>query len=439
VGFLLPDERLAKGTTVSGFQMKVSISNPLIISEVYAIAQVFGTTPANPSDPNDRNINLNRPVFDESGDNNPNNWSSDGQPGPKDANGKPLVTPGIIDPNTSTEDPRNPNRVGKDDNGGTAENGEYTTTEISVSREKTIFNGPKDAPTATGTKGDDDDFTSQTTSVPWGIRKGVLFDPGMVEILNTVQNAANFQTDIKVIPQLLPGENLPDSTKVRLKKDMNDRGVSFTLKEGKFVPDDGTKPALVLVDVASKTDRDYITEIDLPPETEAIKGYSVVLLAFFDLNNNDRVDSNEPQNNTIDIVYSGFIDFLKESRILDSKRKPITGENGEFSSTAKTALKDQYIEYRIKFKNISQSKPENSTSKGISATKFEIVEDGNATPNNWGAITENVPASTQVSPGTVEFSPVNDPHNLTVNKYTHKVGTLAPQEEGLFRFIRKVR
>jgi hypothetical protein len=439
VGFFLPESRITRGTTVSGFNLKVNVINPLTTQEVNSIAQVFGATPANPKDPQDQTSNLNRPVFDESGDNNANNYNDDGQPGPLDANGQPLVSPGIIDASVPVEDPRHPSRVQKDDNGGKGENGEYLSVEIATGKLSILFNGPRGVPTAKGSTDDNDDFTNKTSPVPAGVRKGDQFNPPAVEFINTVQNAASFATNVKLIPQLKPGETLPPGTKVKLKKDANDSGVSFTLQEGQFVPDDAAKPALVLVGVDGNTGRDYITTIDLPAETVAVNSYPLILTAFFDLNNNDRVDSGEPQNQTIDRVYSGFIDFLKESRVLAPNQQPINDANGQFSTAAKTAQPGQYIEYRIKFKNISEVPPENSGSKGISASKFEIIEDGDAAPNNWGSITENVPASAQVSPGTVEFSPVNDTNSLTVTKYTHKVGTLAPQTAGQFSFIRKVK
>jgi hypothetical protein len=447
VGFFLQNGRIAKGTSVVGFKLKVAVVNPLVTKQVDNIAQVFGTTPANPSDPQDKTPNASLPIFDESGDSAPNNFNDDGTPGPKGTDGKPVVNPGIVDRTAPANDPRNPNTIGEDtkgDNSGSGPAGEFISTPINPNASLSILNGPKEQPAAVGpnAQGQNDnnsDFTNKSTPVPAGTKPGDKFDPAPTSILNTVQNGTDFPGDIKVVPSNKANEPLPEGTKVTLKKDANDPGVSFTQRNGQLVPDDATKPALVLTQVPGKGDRNYITVVDLPAGTDILKSFPVQLTSFFDTNNNNAPDTAEAKNVTTDRIYTGAIDIRKESRILNGDKQPAAGANGQFSATPKSAQPGQFIEYRIKFSNISMPAPANSGSKGIVADKLEITEDGNLNPNNWGTLTTHDPASATATQGNINFSPVNDNTNVDINKYVHSAGSLAPQATGEFTFRRKVK
>ncbi len=445
VGFFLANGRIAKGTSVTGFQLKLTVINPLQTTSVANIAQLFGNSPANPGDPNDKTPNPNLPVVDESGDNDPNNYNPDGTPGARDPQDptKPAIGPGIVDPSKPVGDPRNPTTIGQDlkgDNSGDGVGGEFVTTTINPTL--TLLNGPKDRPEAVGqpvggTNADNNnDFTNKSAPVQPGIQKGNKFDPEAVGFLNTVQNSADFPADIKVLPTIKADELLPEGTKVTLKDPSKptDPGVSFTVNGGKLVPDDGTKPVLVLLQVPGKGNADYTTIIDLPAGTDAIKGYPVELTAFVDLNNDNQPGTDEPKNKTLDRAYTGFIDLLKESRILGTDKQPLN----EFSPENKLAKPGEYIEYRIKFTNISVATPIGGTgNKPLNASNFTIVEDGTVLPNNWAALTDHEPGSAKVDLGTLQLTPPTD--NAQVTKYVNTVGTLAPQASGTFSFIRKVR
>jgi hypothetical protein len=445
VGFFLANGRIAKGTAVTGFTLKLTVLNPLKTTEILNIAQLFGSSPANPNDPTDQTPNPNLPVVDESGDNNPNNFNADGTPGARDPQDptKPLVTPGIIDRTAPVGDPRNPTTIGQDTKDG--DGGEYVATLINPALN--ILNGPKDRPDALGqapgTPNDNNnDFSNKSAPVKPGIQTTDKFDPEAVGFFNTVQNTADFPTDIKVIPSIKLDEPLPEGTKVTLKdsKQDQDPGVIFTVRGGKLVPDDTTKPVLVLVQVPGKGNVDYTTIIDLPANTNALKGYPVQLTAFIDLNNDQQPGTEEPMNKTLDRVYAGFIDLYKESRILGADQQPVndaTTKRGEFSKENKLAKPGEYIEYRIKFANVSASIPDGSGSKPLNANNFTIVEDGTTLPNNWATLTDNVPGSVKVDLGVVQLTP--NPDDLKVTKYVNTVGTLAPQKSGTFSFIRKVK
>ncbi len=443
IGFFLPDGRITQGTSVTGFQLKVTVINPLQTTEISNIAQLFGNSPIS-TDPTDKTPNPNLPVVDESGDNNPNNFNTDGTPGPRDPQdlAKPLVSPGIVDPTAPTGDPRNSTNIGRDlqgDNTGDGLGGEFVTTVINPIL--SVLNGPKDRPDALGqipattTTDNNYDFTNKSAPVQPGVRKGDKFNPEAVGFFNTVQNAADFPADLKVVPTVKADELLPEDTQVTLKDPRKpaDPGVIFTVKGGKLVPDDATKPVLLLAQIPGKGSVDYTTIIDLPAGTEAIKGYPVELTAFVDLNNDNQPGTDEPKNKTLDRAYTGFIDLLKESRILGTDKKPIN----EFSPENKAAKSGEYIEYRIKFANIAVGAPDGSVSKSLTASNFTIVEDGTVLPNNWAALTSNEPGSAKADLGTVQLTPATD--EPLVTKYVNIVGTLAPQKSGTFSFIRKVK
>jgi hypothetical protein len=419
VGFILPNGRIPKGNTVDGFQLKLTIIDPFTTTQVNNIAQLFGNSPANPNDIKDNTANTNLPVVDESGDLNPNDFNADGTPGPIDPiTGKPLVKPGIGDPSTAI--------------------GKYIITPINPG---TIVNGPKGIPEAKGDGNDNNlDFTNKSIITDEGT--GNKSNPPIIGFMNTVKNLTGVPLDIKIIPTVKANETLPEGTIVTLrdpKKIIPD--VIFTVKGGKFVAKDAAKPTFVIPQVASQESVDYITGIDLPEDTDTLKGYAVELVAFIDRNNDNLVGANELTNKTTDRAYTGFVTVLKESRVLDVDDKTVISD---FSADTKSKLAKpgQYIEYRLTFKNISPTVPDGSGSKSLTATNFTIVEDGYAKPNNWAGLTENDPNSATVSVGTVSFS-LSDKKNTTtvdrkVTKYIHSVGNLAPQATGTFIFRRQV-
>jgi hypothetical protein len=304
-----------------------------------------------------------------------------------------------------------------------------------------LFNGPKDQPEASGlaigstTPDNNLDFTNKSTPVKPGLLAGDKFDPDPVGFYNTVENFAQTQIDIKIIPTIKADELLPEGTKVTLKdpSKLADPGVNFTVSSGKLIPNDVNKPALVLLQVPSKAKVDYITIVDLPAGTPAIVGYPVKLTAFIDLNNDNLPNPNELQNQTLDRLYSGFIDLFKESRILAADKKPLN----EFSKDNKATKSGQYIEYRIKFTNVSVAAIDGSGSKPLSAKNFTITEDGTVLPNNWATLTAHDPDSANVSIGLVTLTPPGNKPD--VMKYVNTISVLAPGNTGTFGFIRKVK
>ncbi len=378
-------------------------------------------------------------------------------------------------------------------NNGTRE--AMDTQTISIVQVEAIFNGTKDNPEAQGIGNDNNqDYTNK--SILTSVQRGDVLNPPVIGFTNTIENSTAESADIKILPVLKTDEMLPNGTTITLRDTQRptaDFDVVFTVTNGAIVPVNANKSTLVLPQVPSifklnkiasrlnsisryfpeldlaKIDRlksnsvkliastnleklslgisqtiaiantSYITAIDLPNGTEVLKPYAIQLIAFIDQNNDNLPNPTELQNKTTDRVYTGFIDVVKESRVLDFDNTTVLKD---FSTAPKLAKSGQYLEYRITFKNISPNTSDANGSKGISAANFTIIEDGYSTPNNWGGLTENAPNSVTVSVGSVAFSRSDKTATTAIDprvtKYTHSVGTLAPQSQGTFIFRRRI-
>jgi hypothetical protein len=312
------------------------------------------------------------------------------------------------------------------------------TQTIKIEKGIVVLNGSKDNAQSIGENGDNNqDFTNKATPVAGGIKRGDKFNPDPVGFINTVKNGSDTATDIKIVPAIKVDEPLPEGTIITLKdpKKPNDSGVSYKVNSvGGIVPVDATKLALILAQVPAQGSVDYITGIDLPIDTSALKGYPISLIAFIDRNNDNLPNPTELQNKTLDRLYTGFIEMLKESRVLGVDKKPLN----DFSVDPKITKPGQFIEYQIKFSNISTVVPAGSDSRGLAATNFTITEDGSTGVNNWAALTTNDPNSASATMGTLTFSPTNDTNNRGVKTYINNVGTLVPQASGVFSFTRQL-
>jgi hypothetical protein len=437
VGFFRNDYRMPKGSTATGFEVKVEITD-FSRTEIYNIAQVFGTQPQNPNNSADKTPST-KLIFDESGDSQPNNYNDDGTVGVKDAAQQPILYPGVLDATVPVNDPRSPNRIGRDTNNVNSPDGEFLLVPFIAAKPPELKNGPREQPRAFGATSDNNDFTNKST--PIGNLNSVTTLP-LVTFTNTVLNSSDLPRDLKILPQVAEASDLPDGTIVTL-SDPADANLTaaFNYKNGLFTPVNNSPATLVLKNVAASATKNYTVQVSLPTGTPAIKGFPVQLLAFIDTNNDNIPDPSEAKNATIDRTYTGFIEVLKESRVLDSNKTPLTDAKGIFSETAKPVKVDQYIEYRITYTNIST--PATGTgNKPISAANFTITEDGNTSPNNWGGLTNNDPDSA-IGAGTIIYSKasgVGTSADLDVVKYQNILTKpIEPGQTGTFTFRRKVK
>jgi hypothetical protein len=482
IGYIHNGPLPANGTAITGFKFTVVTTNvPTSGASVYNVAQVFGQTyddPANPVNP------TTEIVYDESGDNNPNNFNDNQTP--------PDSTGSNFNPATDTGVP-NPGQNGIDSGGntGTGPNGELTRVNIGAvpAALEDIYNGPIGQPGATGSTDANDDFTNVSTAVPPGTQ--TAFDPAIVTIGHTVQNPSTNTVSLvnvtlePISPTQAEGADsngtagkfgsnadISNGTTVTIKYDANGDGdyldagesavYTYDSTKGVFVIALGTKPVNV-GELAPGAKVDYVVEIDAP-SAAPLSNIPIPILAFSD---DDPVNSPgyngtlniiagntaktpELNNNvTNDKVYLGFMELVKEARILSA-----TGDVKEdwTKTLGQKALPGDVIEYRIKYKNISIP-AQGSGSVVLNAGGFNILEDGGAaavgtaSANNWAASTNHQP-TTQFDRGTVEYySGVNslnslgttDPvANSQVGTYRNDVGNVAPGASGEFIFRRQV-
>jgi hypothetical protein len=435
VGFVA-NGSIPKGTTVTGMSVTVELTTiPATGGNVANIAQVFGSTDIS---------GVLKPVYDESGDNKPNNYNDNGTPAPVDSLGNPIITSGKVDPlNPGVTDTGN-------NNTGTGEGGEPNVASIVPPGQAGILNGPSNKPGAVGPTGNNDDFTNVSAPIAattWSLDPNGNYianpiDPGATPFSNTFETATTAPTaNVNLLPTT-PSTPLPIGTKVTISYGSDSKVYAF---DGtKFVdvnPATGlatTTPAtpLVIANVAPGTKLNYGTEVDLPAGTAQLAGYSVPVTAFA---GDSTLDATDPQNTTIDRVYTGYLKLTKEAQITDANGALIEAFT---AAPTKRAQPGQMIEYRITYTNISEVAPANSGSVTLNAQNIKITEDGNALPNNWALITTHkVGSATDSNNGAITFDG-GASNNSTASVAVYKdvvAGPLAPQQVGTFNFTRIVK
>jgi hypothetical protein len=439
VGFIA-DGPIAKGSTTSGFVVNVGFTTTLIANggTVANIAQVFGSTAVNGAP------DLTKPVYDESGDNRPNNYNDDGT--------APTTNPIT----TGVADPLDPSVDGSNTNTGTGPAGEPNVFTVLPPAQLGILNGTAGKPEAVGPLGNNDDFTNKSTPVQatdWvlnpttGQYEPAPLDPASVAFTNTLQSVS--AGPVSLMPTA-PTTPLPIGTKVTI----SSGGISKTFEyDGtKFVNDGTTTPAtpLVISSVTAGANVNYSVEVDLPTGTEQLKGYSIPVTAFVDANNDGKLDANEPQNTTVDRVYTGYLKLSKQAQILDTDGVSVI--EAYTATPTKKAAPGQMIQYKITYSNISEAAPANSNSIALNAQKIVVTEDGKGSATNTNSwytangsttvVTDHKTGSAADSNGgSIQFENGTKTNaDAAISIYTNTVvGPLLPQTNGSFTFIRIVK
>jgi hypothetical protein len=470
---------VADGSTLSGFAFAVKTSTVTVVANAYtvaAMAQVFGSTSGS-----DATII----VYDESGDQTPNNYNL--LANPLSATSLKATSTGEATVATYGVDTLNTN-TGTDLTGTAADTGEvneYTNTYVAPVA-KSLLNGPNGSPTAKGpdaanTLSDNFDFSNKSSAVPTGTLPGIPIDPDKVTFTNTVRNTGTTQSNIALLPEKMAVNNLPLDTEVRIYNvagqsatyKLTSNGFEFQTATGTSngVAISATNP-VTLANVDPNTDAQYYVEVNLPIGTAlstdpaVAKGYGVVINAFIGgtvtapTNGVAVIGGTPVSNKTIDRVYTGFIQLVKETRILQNgaANPPVRLGDEAFSQTPKVPGKGNIIEYRIKFTNVSEAQV-GSGNAVLNAKNLTIIEDGTNATNTWAKLntsgtiyTSNVENSAQndgLNPGittlykgaagsqvtTVEQHGLDAASDVTkyVNKVTNEV---APTQTGSFTFQR---
>ncbi|MEH1907718.1 beta strand repeat-containing protein [Nostoc sp.] len=445
------------GTTVSGFsiQVKSTATNTATTSTINNIAQVAGTTAGDPTNK----------IYDNSGDQSPDNYNGTTFPTTPDA--------GITSPTNDT----NNNNTGST----TSATGSLNVTTLTVPNPSSLLNGPNGVPDAVGPTDKNDDFTNKSALIPPNTAPGVGVDPAAVSFTNTVQNTGTSVANISLVPTppTTPGD-LPANTVVTVSYQGLSAAYKYNGASFDFVPGSGagsvggnpisvTNPVRIDAVPANGGKANYGVSVDLPAGTPLStdttaqgasvttiieRGFPTPVTAFIESAATPTgIPGTNPLNISIDRVYTGFLQLLKESRVLQGTGAalPSGSTDGTFSIGAKKPAPGNIIEYRITYKNIST--PQVGTGNLIlNADKIVITEDGTQTPNNWAKDNDNnsqidtsniVSSAKDSGTSTIQFFPGNDQTGTTTNtdvtKYVDAVtGQVAPGIQRTFTFQRKV-
>ena len=379
---------VATGTTVSGFSIQVKTTGATGNGPVniYNIAQVTAATAGDPT----------TKVYDDSGDQNPGNFDSTNKIFPTTQVGDTGFVP------SGTTLPANQTDAQNNNTGTNSTTGDYNVATLSVPNASSLLNGPNGVPDAVGPTDNNDDFTNKSALIPPNIAPGSLVDPAAVSFTNTVQNTGTSIANISLVPTPPATKaDLPTGTVVTvsyqgLSTAYTYNGTSFGFTSGTGTvggnPISATNPVRIDAVAANGGKANYGVSVDLPAGTPLStdttaqgvantieRGFPTPITAFIDTNNNGLFDPaiDLANNVSIDRVYTGFLQLLKESRVLQGTGPalPAGSTDGTFSVTPKKPAPGNIIEYRITYKNISS--PQVGTGNVIlNADKIVITEDG---------------------------------------------------------------
>jgi hypothetical protein len=461
---------ILKGSPViSGFSFKVTPVASFTGGTIANIAQVFGQSQPGPVVTG----TATQLVYDESGDQTPNNGLNGADPNPTQTpadNGG--ITDGIANPTRDGIDPG----PGTDPTAGTTNQGTDTVTPNStkpIGGEVTVItiaaapltgtvdaDGTTSRPGAVGPTNNNDDFTNKAVALPAGLDPATPLtnaQTSAVTFNNSVQNTSTASQTISLAPvPPATATDLPDQTTVTIDPD-GPTGpatpVIFTYNQATntFTPT-GTTPTVTL---PANGVQNYTVAVDLGNNATQLTAYPVTIAAFIDRDNNGRPDATDPSNLTIDRLYTGYVRLEKDARILEDADNnpatpftPVAGTAGSYT-TDQTALSaaatpNRVIEYRIRYSNISTPVPSSPAqfNVGLPARSLVITEDGTTAVNNWFPATRD-----PVYTGTGVGSAVDPLGTITVTPnagdieiYTDSLNAdLAPGQNGTFTFQRLIK
>jgi hypothetical protein len=364
--------------------------------------------------------------------------------------------------------PNDPNKVVISDTTGTnAVNDPTNPTPIVtlITAPGNIFNGPNQKPQAVGpgvTGNSNNDYTNKSVQIAATDLTGTvnpatglpdLARPVNASFNNTLENKGTAAADIYLLPTApaVVG-SLPNGTLVKIT--YGSESITYTYDgNGNYTADSTTKLPVKVTVGANAVDT-YGVQVTLPSGTKQLTGYDAPITAFTGaVPTAGQVTvptTGVTTNITIDRVYTGYLKLTKETRILQEDangvKAPVAGTDGTFSPAAKTAAPRQFIEYRVKYENVSIGGGTDNVE--LKASKVKIEEDGVTAPNTWGNTTthDKNSAANLVDgsvAGSIIFSPAGkDNTNTDVTGYRVELGTtnqVAPGKAGQFSFIRKVK
>lgn len=476
------------GSTVT-FPLQIAVKDTVTDPSltIANIGQAFGQSEGVPPVDSDGNGIPDNLVYDDSGDERPNNFNDDGTH-PNDSNGdgipetEPTLDDGYI---VDATDLSNTGSDTGNTNTATGPGGEANVFTINEAVAASVLVGPESQPDAIGPTDNNDDFTNKSSLVPAGTLPGTTIDPAPVAFTNTARNTGTDPQDLSIIPTApATADDLPTDTIVTVTKGSDSRSYVYNGTTFLFDADgdadttadqspiDDATEFLTITGVAAGTDTNYGVEVNLPEgtplSTDINRGFPAPVTVFID-DATAGLQGTEPANTTINRVYTGYLQLVKVTRILKGTGPDVPTEQGDFESTpgVNPGVADverrpgpgNIIEFQIRYKNISE--PNSGVGNVIlRADQVVITEDGVSGSNNWakdndgnGVIdTSNIvgTASDSSGSGNITFfsgdtatTPAVDQTGTTaatdVSKYINTLTTpVEPGSQFNFTFRRRV-
>jgi hypothetical protein len=364
------------GTTVTGFSFQVVTSSiPAAGANVLNIAQTFGSTPG-----------ATGLVYDESGDQNPSNFTDGPTPVPDPFN--PATNTGVAGAGDGT-DPGS--------NTGTGSDGEDNI--VNVGAPSTLANGPLAAPAAIGPTSNNDDFSNKAAQL-------VGTDPNPVGFTNTLQNAGTSAAPVSLVPGPTTAAALPDGTKVTIS--YGGQSATYTYTGGIPALTTGSAVIIPAADLPAGGTANYGVSVDLPAGVAQNTPFTAPIVAFVD-SGTAGLDGGDVQNTTLTRVYVGFMTLAKTARVLSADGSTILVPAG--TALTGNIPPGSIIEYVVTYKNVSEAQAGSGNNAVLDAKNIVVTENGTlggVTGNNWALDndtnsildTSNVLGSSQDSSGT---------------------------------------
>jgi hypothetical protein len=364
----------------------------------------------------------------------------------------------------------------------TAAHGDATTPIVTkrTAAIGSIYNGPAGVPQAEGPGNDiNTDFTNKSMKIAAAdaVRdaSGVLnvtSTTSIVTFSNTVENATNVAGNVYLLPTAPATKtDLPQGTIITIKKSDNTGAHTYAYNQSTGTFTTASTGLPLTLAVTGLGTNGYIVEVTLPTGQAQLKGYPVPVTAFTTSDATFLASSGTTvvpatvaaanKNTTIDRVYTGYIDLVKEVRALDADTQQDSTTIPYLSTSADLltikATPGKFIQYRVRAVNVSTAADTTAVgSQLLTANKINMVEDGvfvtgtgiGSNPNNWSATTSHVADSAKTlldgsALGTITFYnglTSSTTQGTTVTKYVADFGTtaLAPNKTASFSFVRKV-
>ncbi len=466
VGFVF-DGSLGRGASVTGLNFNV-VTNGLTPQEkaiIENIAQVFGETVGDPARTDSDPATIPQIIYDESGDQNPNNFDGSTPPAPDGSNYDPTTDTGIppeltdADENNQPDDPTDVD-TGNNNTGTDPDGGEINAVAIGPStNDNDILNGTVvgdvntavNTPGAFGPTGNNDDFTNLSTPVGPGLARDGLISPGPVTFKNSLSNPAgpNSQlSDVTIEPlapttatfasnpldptnrvDYGPNDAIPNGTLVTIDAVGETAVYEYDQANGVFNlisstvtgPTSSTDPTPIIKpinvgDLNGGEEVNYTVAVDLPDDVAQLTAVPIPIVAFPDDNpvGSAGYQTETTNNITIDRLYTGFMELNKQASIIAADGTTVLA--GPAPTLSEEVAPGQFIEYLLTYRNISEAVGGNG-SVLLPATDFRLLEDGNATVltdaangpdvdgdtiNTWASTTTHVQATIAAN-GTVNY------------------------------------